>query len=238
MGVGPEELRCFLEGFIREDPTWTSDVLRSLTNDKHSILETLDGILQSPSMLGGVASLSYRHLNHFDKIVLASFGKDTCKLRLHVWWGESTDGDMENIHNHRWDFSTVILHGSYRFQLYEIEPGGRGLHEYRYHSPDDSEYYSMERVGGASAECVLDARFGAGASYYLSHSCLHRVSALPQATVVTLMCQGPVRSNATRVLTEGAISNPERVSAARMSVEELRSKLERVRAILDSGSIT
>lgn len=47
------------------------------------------------------------HANGFWKITLRRFS-DGSRLRLHVW----TRALPGNIHNHRWDFSSVVLRGS------------------------------------------------------------------------------------------------------------------------------
>jgi hypothetical protein len=235
MSIEPEQLRAFLEGSIHEDSGWTSEVVRTLTRDGRSVVDLLTGILRSESSLRQVATSSYRHLNGFDKIVLASFGRELCKLRLHVWWGDREKDTRENIHNHRWDFAAAILYGSYRFQMYEIGEG-QDFYEYSYRSPEDDGYYVMNFVSRTSARCVLDAQVRAGARYHLSHISLHRVSANADQTVVTLMCQASPLSGATRVLSEKVIPNAQHVPVDRMSAVEIKTKLERVIAILDNDT--
>ncbi|MFI1584419.1 hypothetical protein [Embleya sp. NPDC020630] len=79
--------------------------------------ELLRTILASESGLAAVAAKSYRHPNGFSKVVLASGPHH--QLRLHIWWmREATRHDTANVHNHRWDFSSLLLTGGYRYQQF------------------------------------------------------------------------------------------------------------------------
>jgi len=59
------------------------------------------------------AVLEYVHSNGFRKILLRSFD-DGSRLRLHLW----EDTAEQNIHDHRWGFTSLVLTGGIEERLY------------------------------------------------------------------------------------------------------------------------
>lgn len=85
------------------------DLLSKISGFRN-VRQILTSILESSEYLQGLADKSYRHENGFSKLVLTS--SKTHSLRLHIYWNDSADNYQENIHNHRWDFSSFILKGT------------------------------------------------------------------------------------------------------------------------------
>lgn len=65
------------------------------------------------------------HMNYprtlMDKFVIYIDPDDRFRVRLHRFWPRRATGDVvEDVHDHKWDMSTVILTGSYREHRYEV----------------------------------------------------------------------------------------------------------------------
>ena len=78
-------------------------------------------LLVERSTLELVASRSYRHVNHFDKIVLVDGGAaDRHRLTMHRWCPPYPESELseELIHDHRFGFTSQILFGQLRSRCY------------------------------------------------------------------------------------------------------------------------
>ncbi len=185
----------------------------------------IEAIITDRERLRYSARNSYKHHNGFDKIVLLGSDSPSFKLRLHVWRPTHGDAVVENVHNHRWDFATVLLDGGYRFQQYAAAPGGTEMHEYSYQSPRTEERYAMAYVGTTRVRRTLDLLLRRGCSYTLTHDVLHRVVTSPSELAVTLMLQGGIRMQTTRVLAVQPISEAANMAADRMLESDLQGIL-------------
>ncbi|WP_434462172.1 hypothetical protein ACMV5L_01710 [Serratia plymuthica] len=77
-------------------------------------------ILSDPDYLSEIASNSYKHVNHFSKVVLINDDDQShCRLTLHIWKPPFTETEVsqELIHDHRFSFSSYVLCGQ---QVHEI----------------------------------------------------------------------------------------------------------------------
>lgn len=88
--------------------TLISDSIRELHDRLRRVLNR--------ETISEVSSRSLIHANGFQKIVLGRTPEG--QLRLH-YWPAGRPTRLENPHNHRWDFASVILFGSYDAVLYE-----------------------------------------------------------------------------------------------------------------------
>jgi hypothetical protein len=152
-----------------------------------AVAELVSTVLSDETRLQAVASNSYRHTNGFLKIVLLASAE--FKLRLHLWMRSARDSRdrPEDIHNHRWDFATHILAGSYRYQQFEPDADGPSYYGYVYEPVSDSGSFSLRQRGAERLSCRLDATMSTGSTYLLRAEALHRVigtSSLPTATLV------------------------------------------------------
>ncbi|MFB4306389.1 hypothetical protein [Actinomadura sp. GTD37] len=187
--------------------------------------DLLCGTLRDERWLDAVQAGSYRHPNGFDKIVLmASSGY---QLRLHVWRENAPEGAVENIHNHRWDFSSAVVLGGYRFQEFTPAPAGRTFHAYRYASERGAAAYSLEALGRRSLARSFDVHLSTGTSYTLTADVLHRVSNPPGRLTMSLVLQGPHRPDAAvLVFAEERLASDRQLARAGYSRSTLRLLLE------------
>ena len=93
------------------------------------LIHLLQALLNDQQYLEQVASRSYQHGNGFLKVVLLDRGY---KLRLHIWFaGQSCE---ENIRDHRWSFSSLILAGQLTSGIWQDDAHGQAFQEFEYHA--------------------------------------------------------------------------------------------------------
>lgn len=186
-----------------------------------AVRDLLCAALRDEQWLEAVRAGSYRHPNGFDKIVL--YADHEHQLRLHVWRESARETKVENIHNHRWDFASVIVLGGYRFQEFVPDPAGRQLHAYGYASERGAAAYSLQPLGQRGLTCSFDARLRAGTSYTLTSEVFHRVSNTPGRLTVSLVLQGPHRpDSAVLVFSEEHLASGRPIPRAGFSRNALR----------------
>ena len=198
--------------------------------------DLIKNVLNDEAHINDVSKVSYRHINGFDKIVLYSSGDNLFKLRLHIWWPTKAAYSREHIHNHRWDFATCIVLGSYKLETYIQSKEGEPAYLYSYWSPEDQSTYKMIPRGHTRAKKMFDADVLKGTIYQLEHSVLHRVTQLTKSGTVSLVLQGPPLKKTTRVLTNSLVLNPSSMPAERFSVTSIVTKLERCLNLLNRES--
>jgi hypothetical protein len=151
----------------------------------------LTQIIGNGVQLADVANRSVWHPNGFAKIVLLS--RPLYSLRLHIWrnGSGSRDAARENIHNHRWDFSTVLLAGGYCHQEFRPARSGEEFFAYTYCPASSLGSYSLDPMGTKALRCVFNAHLAQGSRYTISSEVLHRVVPDPGEPTVSLVLEGP-----------------------------------------------
>jgi len=189
-----------------------SEALATL-RDIAALPRILELIRRDPERLTLSASASYRHRNGFDKIVLASPMASRQKLVLHLWQPSAAAeaADLDHIHNHRWDFASVVLQGRLHLELYKKDIDGDIYTQFRYRkspgtrhsrSLQDARRYQLEPCGTMPVSAQATAILTVGSTYTWSAELLHRAWAPPGATTATLIVQGPPIRKQTSVLVE------------------------------------
>jgi hypothetical protein len=134
---------------------------------------------------------SYTHDNGFDKIVLFEDETTKMKMRLHIWDPVTTGSRMrQNVHNHRWDFASMILLGqsdqiTYRFA--EDSEEGEEFFHYRYYARGIKEHYDLEELGISKLVEIRREHFEAGELYCVVNEALHRVDVDDDIAAATLV---------------------------------------------------
>lgn len=225
-----DSYRQFLEQNSARDDL---EIIRLLGQRQH-IYSLLKMLLDDTEFMQQIAAHSYFHRNGFDKIVLLSSQNPQYKLRMHIWWPRTDEPLIEDVHNHRWDFSSQILLGSYRNQEFLCTGHGQSFYEYKYLSPEGKDHYSMQHIGPATLECVFDAQLTAGDYYHLRHPVLHRIVGDRKHLTVTLILQGPVKKTYTNVFSAHQVQSANHIEVVRPSIADLSQKLEHVLARLEA----
>lgn len=161
----------------------------------------LTSVAGDSGLLDAVASRSYRHTNHFDKIVLVDSG--AClgyRLTLHLWRPPYLREEVEDeqIHDHRFSFWSRVLVGRIVFQNYARDATGALFDEYQ---------YIPERLGAATvgnyyinvgrSPLLETGRSGSrvGEAYYLPYHRIHRVRLSRSEMCCTIVLRGPRQKN-------------------------------------------
>jgi hypothetical protein len=163
-----------------------------------TVKDLVDSLLGNDERVESIASLSYEHANGFDKLVL-DLGPGW-KLRFHYWPEKEANLDDLNIHNHRWDFASSVVLGELKAYYYDVHKDTLGNYDfYRYSSPEMDNWYDFQYLGKVTAAMSHEESLPTGSSYGLGHTRSHRVSVIT-APAATLVLQGPVRKDSTRVV--------------------------------------
>jgi hypothetical protein len=163
------------------------------------LASVLQLIQQDRSSLAELASCSYRHRNGFDKIVLASAGRAGLKLVLHVWPRQALPAE-DHVHNHRWDFSSVVLAGFLQVDIYGPDHAGAPYSIMRYRSLPGPGNCELEPDGTMTVSVHASVTMAVGSSYTWSADMLHRAYGVPDQMTATLIVQGPALHSETSVL--------------------------------------
>jgi hypothetical protein len=220
-----------LQSAARQDFTTLHHHLKEFVSSGH-FLSFLLSLKNEKSLLTAAAARSYRHHNGFDKIVLVPGDNITpFELRLHVWWGNRGNKGAENIHDHKWDFSSVVLKGGYDYEIFEVDKtamNGQRMAEFLFTTREGKRKYSTPFRGQDHLICTSRGSIQRGDSYFLRHNILHRITANGDETTITLLAQGtPVKKGA-RVFADKPDVLPRRVESLPFTTLELKRKLERI----------
>jgi hypothetical protein len=177
------------------------------------------------------ASLSYRHPNGFDKIVLDYQGLDQPSLRLHVWWGDSIGDCNNDIHDHPWSFDSQVVCGRLVQEIWTPATGGKTDRVTFQVARIQLKQYPLqcaETDGGfVAARRRKCEHVEAGQNYSLSGREFHRVYSLEKCVTATLVNQNPVyRWFSTAWRAKNRLSTPLRGKS--MSSAEYRLVLDRL----------
>lgn len=203
------------------------DAILTAQTDPLAALAALRAVVRLDSMLAAlrgdscrmadVTARSYRHDNGFDKIVLAAPVTSPLKLVLHVWHPK-TGPATDNIHNHRWNFASVVLCGALRLDLYQHDEDGSSHSIMHYSSPAGNEFYQLEPVGDMTVSVHASVTMAGGSTYTWAADLLHRAWGVGEQVTATLIVQGqPTRPTTTVLLRrpqgESPITGAQRITS-------------------------
>lgn len=138
-------------------------ILNIIYNDRTILISLLESFRNNRELI----SLS-EHYDFFDKLVLYKDPQDRFRIRLHIFSGEKHNN---RPHNHRWNYSTILLNGYYKQYIY-------GTEDTINLKTDPNELYP-----------ILSHDVSLGSCYTLAHNVFHSVDVEPET--ISLM----IRSN-------------------------------------------
>jgi hypothetical protein len=199
-----------------------------------NILSMLTGALNDGVMLATIASRSYRHVNHFDKIVLLDSDRQRgYRLTLHLWDPPYTEAELndELIHDHRFSFWSSVLTGTLSSENFSLSERGTTFRKYQYipekrHLTTAANFY--EFVGEAKLAKSEPSRKAAGESYYLSYERIHRVLLPCAYTTCTLVLRGPRERNHSNVYNTSYPSTDTRLTNMMFSGAQVAEKISKL----------
>lgn len=181
--------------------------------------------------LRAVAARSYPHVNQFDKIVLVgSPDRAAYRLTLHLWEGRYSEDQTgeELIHDHRFNFWSVVLAGALVSQPFEGSESGKAYRRYRYfpetfRGRSFSEIY--EFTGDTKLRATACTTRTRSESYFLSAENIHRIVLQPARLTCSLVLRGPRLRRYSCVYNTTYPAETARISSAMFSEEQLDAKL-------------
>lgn len=214
-----------------------------IRNDGEGVRALLATIRSSPAIAGDVARRSYWHCNGFAKLVV-HVGDPRFRLRLHVWPGRDDSGPVsgpaageENVHSHRWPFSSVVLCGKIRVDEYARAPragaGGARYDEYRYATVKQGLVGHLERLSTCVLRPTASTPYGPGEQHHCATDVLHTVSPLAAPTA-TLLVQGPATDCAALVY-QRAGHRPLEDTGAALSADDVERLVSITIGAMDEG---
>lgn len=221
------DLASCVQGYTKGSKQALADGLLAVANPT-TFQAMLTELLENTDRMAGIAERSVWHPNGFAKIVLLS--QPSYKLRLHMWDKNlnSSERDLGNVHNHRWDFSAILLAGSYRHQVFHLSADGEQFFGYKYCPSDDPGSYSLVPTGSHTLSCVFDAHLPQGSTFSLSSEVLHRVIPDASDSTVSLVLEGPRQPFIGDVFASNEVSETEVAEADSLSLDILRREIKAV----------
>lgn len=229
-----DDLKRLLQDLPRDSSDTTIQRNLSLVGmmaEPERMLRLLRQILDDETVLAGISGRSYRHVNHFDKIILVDSGdRQGYRLTLHLWAPPYTEDELDDelIHDHRFSFWSNILTGNLISQNFVRAEDGALFRQYRY-VPQKRDVSTMENfyefVGETVLRTIEPSNERAGQSYYLSYERIHRVVLPTTSMTCTLVLRGPRRREHSNVFNTAYPSADTRLSNVMFSPSQLAAKL-------------
>jgi hypothetical protein len=201
-----------------------------------AVLALLDEVLASPARLASIASLSYHHVNHFDKIVLIdSDSPNGYRLTLHLWQPpySAEELDDEIIHSHRFSFWSAILTGTLISENFDAADTGLPFRKYSYVPEKKTKVNFYEFGGEAFLAPTANTDQSAGTAYYLPYEQIHRVVLPAEEMTCTLVLRGPRERNHSDVYNTSYPATDTQTANHTFSSEELAAKLLALRTQIE-----
>jgi hypothetical protein len=128
---------------------------------------------------------SHAHGNGFAKLHLFDTDDQMFRVRAHIWSRAQSDFSFLNVHNHRYDFLSLVGSGSLENVVWKIDPGGEIFTSFVYHPRTENGAYKLIANGavGLSVESVQKLR--TGDLYFLGRDELHYTRPGPEECSVT-----------------------------------------------------
>jgi hypothetical protein len=184
-------------------------LLTALDSDRTALRELVERAIDNPHLLR-----LCEHYDILDKIVLHD-DPSGWRLRLHVF----LSGYFDRPHNHRWTYSSRILHGSYIHALYGTE-----------------DQLGNGDIDVAALQPRMVRTESASDFYTLHHTMIHSVTAQPHTT--SLIVRGSAVKDrflvTDRTTGQGwwqhgaATESPEEAARKRMSAAQANACLEKL----------
>jgi hypothetical protein len=204
-----------------------------------TVLALMDEVLASSARLASIASLSYHHVNHFDKIVLIDSDSPTgYRLTLHLWQPpySAEELDDEIIHSHRFSFWSAILTGTLVSENFDAADEGLPFRKYSYIPEKKTKVNFYEFRGEAFLTPTANTDQSAGTAYYLPYEQIHRVVLPTEEMTCTLVLRGPRERNHSDVYNTSYPATDTETANHTFSSEELAVKLRALRNQVEIGA--
>lgn len=197
------------------------EVKEKTVYDLVALKDDIIRVLGDDDNLSAISAKSYIHKNGFIKLVYETIEETVCRLHIYPL-GASAD---KNIHDHRWDFSSVTICGSLPMSLYAITTGNsERLHSY---SKTPSNGHIIQSISPCSSELVETVHSHQLHGYYMPSHIFHRIEAVEELTI-TYVETYPATSDYCHLVSFEDRSGEDPVQPEPLTIEETRQALELV----------
>ena len=194
------------------------------------VRDSLKRALADSRFLEGIASRSYTHPNGFSKLILSPSVYPAGELRLHVWDNRSWAGVDSKIHNHAWDFASMVLCGVLENVIYEIDEGEtfwvqrvdvlEGIDNW------SASRYHINEAGKMGTTASLRNHLPQGTLYAQRADVFHQV--VPhEEFCVSVVLQGPFRRDGSFILARTQVQQKS-VTLAALTTERVEDLCQRI----------
>lgn len=170
--------------------------LRLLSRPRR-LASLLDALIADEAAVRRVAESSYRHPLGFDKYVLWC-RHPAGRIRMHVWWPDSERGE-EHLHNHRFTFSSAVVAGLVRSELFVERAEGSPYTRFIDSTPLQADAWRLRAAGSATVVPSAILEVAAGSAYSQAAETFHRVE-VEGGLAVTIFLEGVVSRSHSEVL--------------------------------------
>jgi len=206
----------------------------SLFGSAKDVADSIRSALNKPATLEQISISSYVHANGFSKIVLLSSNEPEYRLRLHVWPAgqRATEYTAADVHNHRWDFGSIVAVGSYTHEEFRQDKTGMVMRKYEYVPLNANGQFVLRYSGEARLQRVFRCLMVAGTRYTLDADVLHHVVKENASLTATLVLQSKRYRSSALVFSRRARKMREKVDSELLSLETIRSVLSNLLSVL------
>ncbi|WP_278256800.1 AMP-binding protein [Nocardioides convexus] len=121
-----------------------------------------------------------------------------------------TEEVTEDVHSHRWDFTTALLLGEYCAREFRVGEGDEYYH-LKYLPVGTDQAFTLEEQGKDRLANVFEANLPAGTVYHIDHSVLHSISRSGGQAAASLVLQRPAVTEYTNVYRRTPIGDEAKV---------------------------
>ena len=199
-----------------------------------NVIELLRLLINNAHIMKEIAERSYSHTLGFNKIVLAE-GEYGERVRLHLWDEKGNVHNIDNtdIHDHYWDFSSLILEGCLHSRIYEIsEICGNQYYKISHNSRPNGDYL-LNSAGSTKLKTIKDFIITKGQVHHLKNDELH--STVNKQYTITLVLQGPRQAKKNTIFRMKSLGGREESNIAKMSYTSLLTITKQVMSTLNAN---
>lgn len=173
-----------------------------------------------------LAANSHVHDNGFTKIVLYDSADGRYRIRLHTWDPFEVEEQDVNIHDHRYDFVSLVVSGTFENRRWNFCDHGTEYKLFRYFARDEAGTYRLELVDRLRLAPNPVEVYSAGGSYLMMRDELHTAHSSPYVRSVTFCVQNrSVLKPQARTLSLSHPAYQSAMSAPSLDLEEYRKKI-------------
>jgi hypothetical protein len=202
--------------------------------EPRGLSELLRSICLNADQLERCASASLVHPLGFDRLEL--LGNRRFEVRLHIWWAGRAAA-REDIHNHRFDFFSTVVHGEQHVYEFSVGEDGAMMASYAEEHDHRDQGYRFSPLGPVAVEPASFMVMTPGSVHFTASHVFHQVNAPGDRPAATLFLKIPVPrgGRATTVIVPPGTRPPERAPRRPLSPGDIRGRLQHLAEVLEAA---